>query len=188
MAALDPALAAAAPGGVLVVDFGAQYSQLIARRIRECRVVRLPCCTTRRPTRSSRSSRPASCCRAPASVYEPGAPALDRASWSWGSRCWASATACRRWPRRFGEVTRTGAGEFGKTALTVRSRRGIFGDLAAEVCWMSHRDAVARPPDGFAVTAETPGSPVAAMESRARGLYAVQFHPEVVHTPSAPTS
>src|SRR5699024_10920324 len=82
-----------------------------------------------------------------------------------------------------GEVARTGAGEFGHTALRVLAREGMFAQLAVDGCWMSHRDAVVTAPAGFAVTAETEGAPVAAMEDHARRLYAVQFHPEVAHTP-----
>ena len=82
-----------------------------------------------------------------------------------------------------GEVARTGAGEYGKTPITVRSREGMFHAMPAEQCWMSHRDAVSRAPEGFTVTAETSSSPVAAMENPSRRMYGVQFHPEVVHTP-----
>ena len=82
-----------------------------------------------------------------------------------------------------GEVARTGAAEFGKTELDVRG--GVLLHDVGEVdsCWMSHNDAVVRAPDGFGVTASTPSTPVAAMEDPERGLYAVQFHPEVQHTP-----
>ncbi len=168
-----------------MVDFGAQYSQLIARRIRECRVFSAVV-PHDSPPDEILALEPAGLVLSggPASVYEPGAPALDPRLLELGIPVLGICYGMQAMAQALGgEVARTGAGEFGKTALTVRSRRGIFGDLAAEVCWMSHRDAVARPPDGFAVTAETPGSPVAAMESRARGLYGVQFHPEVVHTP-----
>jgi GMP synthase (glutamine-hydrolysing) len=170
---------------VLVVDFGAQYSQLIARRIRECRVFSavVPHDT---PPEEILALEPAGLVLSggPASVYEPGAPALDARLLELGVPVLGICYGMQAMALTLGgDVARTGAGEFGKTALTVRSRRGMFGDLPAEVCWMSHRDAVARAPEGFNVTAETSASPVAAMESRARRLYAVQFHPEVVHTP-----
>jgi GMP synthase (glutamine-hydrolysing) len=182
---LDPALAAAAPGGVLVVDFGAQYSQLIARRIRECRVFSavVPHDT---PPEEIRRLEPAGLVLSggPASVYEPGAPALDARLLDLGIPVLGICYGMQSMAQALGgEVAHTGRGEFGKTAMEVRSRDGLFHDLPAESCWMSHRDAVVRAPDGFRVTAETAGAPVAAMEHRARRLYGVQFHPEVVHTP-----
>ena len=120
-AALDPALAAAAPGGVLVVDFGAQYSQLIARRIRECRVFSAVVAARHaRRRRSWPSTRPAWCCRAgPASVYEPGAPALDPRLLELGIPVLGICYGMQSMAQALGgEVARTGAGEFGKTPIT----------------------------------------------------------------------
>jgi GMP synthase (glutamine-hydrolysing) len=184
-APLDPALAAAAPGGVLVVDFGAQYSQLIARRIRECRVFSavVPHDT---PPEELQALEPAGLVLSggPASVYEPGAPALDARLLELGIPVLGICYGMQSMAQALGgEVAHTGRGEFGKTAMEVRSRDGLFHDLPAESCWMSHRDAVVKAPEGFRVTAETAGAPVAAMEHRARRLYGVQFHPEVIHTP-----
>jgi GMP synthase (glutamine-hydrolysing) len=83
-----------------------------------------------------------------------------------------------------GEVLGTGTGEFGKTDVDLRPESVLFSELPAEqVCWMSHRDTVTEAPEGFVVTASTPTTPVAAMEDPSRGLYGVQFHPEVLHTP-----
>jgi hypothetical protein len=82
-----------------------------------------------------------------------------------------------------GVVTNNGTGEFGRTDIRVHSREGLFRDLPAETCWMSHRDAVTTAPEGFTVTAETAGAPIAAIEDRAGRRFGVQFHPEVVHTP-----
>jgi GMP synthase (glutamine-hydrolysing) len=83
-----------------------------------------------------------------------------------------------------GEVGRTGTAEFGKTAVELDGSAVLFDDLAHdETCWMSHNDAVVRVPDGFRVTASSPGAAIAAMEHVERGIHAVQFHPEVVHTP-----
>ena len=182
---LDPALAAAAPGGVLVVDFGAQYSQLIARRIRECRVFSAVVPHDTPPEEIVRLE-PAGLVLSggPASVYEPGAPALDPRLLDLGIPVLGICYGMQSMAQALGgEVARTGAGEFGKTPLRVRSREGMFADLPAETCWMSHRDAVTRAPEGFRVTAETAGAAVAAMEHDGRRLYGVQFHPEVVHTP-----
>jgi GMP synthase (glutamine-hydrolysing) len=182
---LDPQLASAVPGGVLVVDFGAQYSQLIARRIRECRVFAavVPHDT---PPEEIAALEPAGLVLSggPASVYAPGAPALEPALLQLGVPVLGICYGMQAMARALGgDVARTGGAEFGRTAIEVRSRDGLFHDLPAEVCWMSHNDAVARAPEGFEVTASTSGSPVAAMEHRARRFYAVQFHPEVVHTP-----
>jgi GMP synthase (glutamine-hydrolysing) len=152
---------------VLVVDFGAQYSQLIARRIRECRVFSAVV-PHDSPPEEILALEPAGLVLSggPASVYEPGAPALDPRLLELGIPVLGICYGMQAMALAMGgEVARTGAGEFGKTALTVRSRRGMFGDLAAEVCWMSHRDAVAKAPAGFAVTADTPGSPRASMPS-----------------------
>ncbi len=182
---LDPALAKAAPGGVLVVDYGAQYSQLIARRIRECRVFSALVPHDVAPAEIA-ALEPAGLVLSggPSSVYEDGAPALQPELLELGIPVLGICYGMQAMARALGgEVAHTGGGEFGRTALRVTSRDGLFGDLPAEQCWMSHRDAVVRPPDGFTVTAETDGAPVAAMESRERRMYGVQFHPEVVHTP-----
>ena len=83
-----------------------------------------------------------------------------------------------------GTVARTGLSEFGKTTLNVLEQGLILDSMRKEEqCWMSHRDSITEPPPGFEVLAATQGAPVAAMEDRERGFYAVQFHPEVVHTP-----
>ena len=183
--ALDPALAAAVPGGVLVVDYGAQYSQLIARRIRECRVFSALVPHDIPPDEVA-ALRPAGLVLSggPASVYAPGAPPLDPAFLRLGVPVLGICYGMQAMAQALGgEVARTGAAEYGKTRLRVTSREGLFADLPTETCWMSHRDAVVTAPPGFRVTAETDASPVAAMEDPARRLYGVQFHPEVRHTP-----
>ena len=168
------------------MDFGAQYSQLIARRIRECRVFSAVVPHDSPPDEIlALSPRGLVLSGGPASVYEPGAPALDPRLLELGIPVLGICYGMQAMAQALGgEVARTGAGEFGKTALTVRSRRGMFGDLAAEVCWMSHRDG-GRPrrPRASPSRPTPPGRRSRRMESRARGLYAVQFHPEVVHTP-----
>jgi GMP synthase (glutamine-hydrolysing) len=182
--ALDSSLADAAPGGVLVVDYGAQYSQLIARRIRECRVFSalLPHDT---PPEEVAALRPAGLVLSggPASVYAPGAPALNPALLDLGIPVLGICYGMQAMAQALGgDVAPTGTAEYGKTAISARGG-GLFGELPVEICWMSHRDAVVRAPAGFGVTAETAASPVAAMEDPVRRLYGVQFHPEVVHTP-----
>ncbi|MFN8108823.1 MAG: glutamine-hydrolyzing GMP synthase [Thermoleophilia bacterium] len=183
--ALDPALASAVPGGVLVVDFGAQYAQLIARRIRECRVFSAVVPHDVDPQQvAALHPKGLVLSGGPASVYEPGAPELNAELLKLGVPVLGICYGLQAMAQALGgEVTRNDSGEFGKTPLTVTERDSLFRDLAAEQCWMSHRNAVTRVPEGFVVTAQSPDAPVAAMEHRARGLYGVQFHPEVVHTP-----
>jgi GMP synthase (glutamine-hydrolysing) len=168
-----------------VVDFGAQYAQLIARRVRECHVYSEIVPFDASPGDLA-ARRPAGIVLSggPASVYEPGAPELEPGILDLGvpvlGICYgqqAMATVLG------GEVTATGTREYGRTDL--RATGGVlFRDLPpGQVVWMSHGDAVTAAPDGFRVTATTEGSPVAAMEDPERGLFAVQFHPEVAHTP-----
>jgi len=182
---LDPQLASSAPGGVLVIDFGAQYSQLIARRIRECRVFSALMAHDADPAEiAAMKPRGLVLSGGPASVYVDGAPALNPALLELGIPVLGICYGMQSMAQALGgDVQRTDAAEFGKTDLDVLERDGLFSDLAADQCWMSHRDAVVSAPDGFTVTARTGGAPVAAMEDPARRMYGVQFHPEVVHTP-----
>jgi GMP synthase (glutamine-hydrolysing) len=174
------------PRPVFVVDFGAQYAQLIARRVRECHVyseivpydVPPPDLAARRPAAIILSG-------GPASVYEPGAPALNAALLDLGvpvlGICYGQQAMAQALG---GEVRPTGAREYGRTDLEAMSSAVLFRDLPGQQSvWMSHADTVIRAPDGFRVTAHTGSSPVAAMEEPERGLFAVQFHPEVAHTP-----
>jgi GMP synthase (glutamine-hydrolysing) len=117
-------------------------------------------------------------------VYEEGAPGIDSQVFGLGvpvlGICYGQQLMARSLG---GEVAATGAREYGRTDLEVRGRGVLLGDLGErEMVWMSHADSVVSPPDGFRVTASTGGSPVAAMEDPERGLFAVQFHPEVAHT------
>ena len=172
---------------VLVLDFGGQYSQLIARRIRECGVFSemLPASAPIERV-LERSPKALVLSGGPASVYDPGAPEFPAElvdldipilGICFGMQVMAKALG--------GRVEAAEAGEFGRTDLTVTGDGGVLlGGLPKEqTCWMSHRDSVFEAPDEFEAIAATPGSPVAAMESSARGLYGIQFHPEVVHTP-----
>ena len=171
---------------MLVLDFGAQYAQLIARRVRECRVRSelVPHDITPEEVLAKNPVRPHPLGRPGLDLRRRRAAARPAAARSSGSRCWASATACRPWRDALGgDVARTGGAEFGKTELDVRGGVLLHDVGDVDSCWMSHNDAVVRAPDGFGVTASTPSTPVAAMEDPERGLYAVQFHPEVQHTP-----
>jgi GMP synthase (glutamine-hydrolysing) len=170
---------------VFVLDFGAQYSQLIARRIRECRVYceLLPHDT---PVAEILARRPAGLVFSggPASVYEPGAPTVDPALYSAGIPILGICYGMQLMARQLGgEVNPPDEREYGKTDLYVDAPDTLFEGLNTSlVCWMSHGDRVDAPPPGFQVLAHTPNSPVAAIADSDRRLYGVQFHPEVTHT------
>ena len=172
---------------VLVLDFGGQYSQLIARRIRECGVFAelLPFDTDPELIRE-RTPKALVLSGGPASVYEPGAPEFPAELLELGAPVLGICYGMQAMVRTLGgRVEAADAGEFGRTDLALLDGGGsLLRDLPAEQhCWMSHRDAVFEPPPGFSALAASPGSPVAACESPERGLYGIQFHPEVVHTP-----
>jgi GMP synthase (glutamine-hydrolysing) len=170
---------------VLVVDFGAQYAQLIARRVREAHVFSeiVPATITaeevarRRPGAIILSG-------GPKSVYEVPAPTLDPAIYELGVPMLGICYGAQLMALQLGgEVARTGAGEYGRTPLTRVAGASVLDDWPeSTTCWMSHGDAITRAPEGFSVTASTPGAPVAVMEDPARRLLATQFHPEVAHT------
>ncbi|MDX6663592.1 MAG: hypothetical protein QOG09_1694, partial [Solirubrobacterales bacterium] len=179
-----------APAGteeVLVLDFGGQYSQLIARRIRECGVYAelLPHSTPLEQIRA-RAPRALVLSGGPASVYEPGAPELRQELLELGIPVLGICYGMQAMVRTLGgRVEGADVGEFGRTELELRDGGGrlLEGLPASQSCWMSHRDSVFEPPPGFLALAASPGSPVAAVEDSERGLYGIQFHPEVVHTP-----
>ncbi len=170
---------------VLVVDFGAQYAQLIARRVREAHAYSEIVPATIGAAEVARRS-PAAIILSggPRSVYETPAPSLDPAIYDLGIPILGICYGAQLMARQLGgEVARTGAGEYGRTEVTrVGDTVLLEGWPDASTCWMSHGDAITRAPEGFAVTAATREAPVAAMENPARGLYATQFHPEVAHT------
>jgi len=172
---------------VLVLDYGGQYSQLIARRIRECGVFAelLPHDTALEKI-SARNPSALVLSGGPASVYSEGAPELRQELLDLGLPVLGICYGMQAMVQALGgRVEGAEAGEFGRTELTLTNGGGrLLADLPAEQqCWMSHRDAVFEPPAGFAALAASPGSPVAAFESPERRLYGIQFHPEVVHTP-----
>jgi GMP synthase (glutamine-hydrolysing) len=170
---------------VLVVDFGAQYAQLIARRIREANVYS-ELVPHSMPVAGMLARRPAAIILSggPSSVYEPDAPQVDPALFDTGVPILGICYGFQAMALALGgEVTRTGLREFGGTALTVHGGVLLQDLPAADSVWMSHGDCVSAAPHGFTVTADSPGSPVAAFEDRTRRLAGVQFHPEVKHTP-----
>ncbi|HEX6585944.1 MAG TPA: glutamine-hydrolyzing GMP synthase, partial [Solirubrobacterales bacterium] len=175
---------------VLVLDFGGQYSQLIARRIRECGVFSelLPHDSEIERIRE-RGPRGLVLSGGPASVYAEGAPALRKELLELGIPVLGICYGMQLMVHELGgRVEQAPAGEFGRSRLTLSDGGGtLLGGLPAEQqCWMSHRDTVYEPPPGFAALASSSESPVAACEDTSRGLYGIQFHPEVVHTPYGP--
>jgi len=170
---------------VLVVDLGGQYSQLIARRVRECRVYS-ELVGHDVPPEQIRARNPLALVLSggPASVYAVGAPRVDPKLFELGIPTLGICYGMQLMAQELGgRIDRTGASEFGKTAL--RAGEGaLFDGLPDEqVVWMSHRDTVVEAPPGAEVVAGSPSTPIAAFEHPERGLYGVQFHPEVVHTP-----
>ncbi|MGH3731399.1 MAG: glutamine-hydrolyzing GMP synthase, partial [Micromonosporaceae bacterium] len=174
------------PRPVLVVDFGAQYAQLIARRVREARVYS-EIVPHSMPVAEMLARDPAAIILSggPASVYEPGAPQVDPAMFHAEVPVFGICYGFQAMARAIGgNVAKTGLREYGGTPLAVLSPGVLFKGLDAEQqVWMSHGDSVAEAPPGFTVTAGSSGAPVAAFEDPARRLAGVQFHPEVAHTP-----
>jgi len=169
---------------VVVVDFGAQYAQLIARRVREAHVYSeiVPCTVTADELRR-RAPGAIILSGGPASVHVPGAPLLDPAVYELGipilGICYGAQLVAQQLG---GEVGRSGRGEYGRTRLTRTAESALLGAEGERTVWMSHFDAIVRAPEGFSATASTPDAPVAAMEDPARRIWATQYHPEVVHT------
>ncbi len=171
---------------VLVVDFGAQYAQLIARRVREAHVFSeiVPRDITADEV-AAHAPIGIILSGGPASVYEVGAYGVDKGVFELGipvlGICYGHQVLANGLG---GTVERNDVAEYGPAELTVTTDAVLFSGLPVEQpVWMSHRDSVTEAPPGFVVTASTGDSPVAAMEDSERGLYGVQFHPEVAHTP-----
>ena len=168
-----------------MVDLGGQYSQLIARRVREARVYS-ELVSHRASADEVRRRNPVALILSggPASVYAEGAPHVDPGLYELGVPTLGICYGMQLMALELGgRVDRTGAGEFGKTELKA-SESELFRDLPAEQqVWMSHRDSVVAPPAGARVVAGSATTPIAAFEDHRRRLYGVQFHPEVVHTP-----
>ena len=172
---------------VLVVDFGAQYAQLIARRVREAHVyseivphtISIDEIQAKNPSAIIFSG-------GPKSVHVEGAPTIDADVYTLGvpilGICYGAQLIAQQLG---GRVDRTGRGEYGRAPLTVHNRGMLFGGAMPDEqqVWMSHFDAIVSAPSGFIVTASSPDAPVAALEDAARSIYGVQFHPEVAHTP-----
>jgi GMP synthase (glutamine-hydrolysing) len=170
---------------VLVVDLGGQYSQLIARRVRECRVYsELVGHTASADEIRARNPLALILSGGPASVYAEGAPRVDPAIFELGVPTLGICYGMQLMAQDLGgRVERTGVSEFGKTDLRTHEGALFAGTPEEQTCWMSHRDSVTAPPEGSRVVAGSGSTPIAAFEHEERKLYGVQFHPEVVHTP-----
>ncbi len=171
---------------IVVLDYGGQYSQLIARRVRDCGVfsellphhVPIEQVAARKPRGIILSG-------GPASVYAEGAPHLDRRLLELGVPVLGICYGMQLLVHELGgKVEQAEVGEFGRSDLTVSEPGVLLAGMPAEqTCWMSHRDTVFEPPPGFTALASSTASPVAAVESVEKAIYGIQFHPEVVHTP-----
>ncbi len=170
---------------ILVVDFGGQYNQLIARRVRECHVYS-EIVPYGKALDAIRDKRPQGVIftGGPNSVYEPGAAAISEEVFALGvpilGICYGSQLMMHLLG---GRVARAPEREYGKTEVTVDTASKLFQGVSKKtVCWMSHNDFIEQAAPGFTVSASTAHCPVAAVEQPEKGLYAVQFHPEVLHT------
>ena len=175
-----------AKGPVLVVDFGAQYAQLIARRVREANVYS-ELVPHSMPVDEMLAKDPQAIILSggPASVYEPGAPDIDPKIFEAGVPVLGICYGFQVMAHELGgDVDKAALGEYGKTSATIDASEGLLANSPSEQnTWMSHGVAVKRAPEGFTVLAHTEGAPVAAMQDANRKLYGVQWHPEVKHTP-----
>ena len=170
---------------ILVLDFGGQYNQLIARRVRECNVY-CEVHSSDMPVSEIRAMAPKGIILTggPNSVYDPASPHADQELFSLGMPilgiCYGAQLVAYQLG---GKVATAPTSEYGKTKTSVDTAKGLFKNWAAEsVTWMSHTDYIEAAPEGFDVTGHTANCPVAAMQDVSKGYYAVQFHPEVVHT------
>jgi GMP synthase (glutamine-hydrolysing) len=169
---------------VLVVDFGAQYAQLIARRVRDAGVYSeiVPASITAAEV-ARRAPAGVIFSGGPKSVHVPGAPAVDPAVYELGvpilGICYGAQLVAQQLG---GEVAPTGRGEYGRTDLVASGEGSVLID-GDQTVWMSHFDSIVRAPDGFVVTARTADAAVAVLEHAGRRIHGVQFHPEVAHTP-----
>ena len=175
-----------ANGPVLVVDFGAQYAQLIARRVREAGVYS-ELVPHSMPVDEILAKDPKAIILSggPASVFEPGAPTIDTKVFESGVPVLGICYGFQVMAYELGgKVDKAALGEYGKTSATIDDADGILADSpAGQTTWMSHGVAVEQAPAGFEVLAHTEGAPVAAMADESRKLYGVQWHPEVKHSP-----
>ena len=169
---------------VLVVDFGAQYAQLIARRVREAHVYSeiVPHTVTAEEV-AAKNPLAIILSGGPSSVYEPGSPSLDPGIVALGIPVFGICYGFQVMAQQLGgDVSNTGLREYGATEVAVNGGVLFDGQPAEQTCWMSHGDRVETAPPGFDVTASTSVTPVAAFENRESKMFGVQWHPEVLHS------
>ena len=171
---------------ILILDFGGQYNQLIARRVRECGVYSELHGYEQMDLAAIRDFDPKGIIftGGPQSAYGEGAPSIDDGVFSLGIPILGICYGAQLMAYRLGgDIASAPTSEYGRTEVIIDDKDGILsGADDVNVCWMSHTDYISRPPEGFVITAHTADCPVAGMEDRSRGFYAVQFHPEVDHT------
>ena len=170
---------------VIVLDFGGQYNQLIARRVRECNVYcEIYSYKTDLAKIKARNPKGIIFTGGPNSAYLPDSPTIDPEIYTWGvpilGICYGSQLMMHMLG---GHVCKAPEREYGKTLVDLDTASPLFTDLPDQnVCWMSHNDYIEQAAPGFEIVAHTPNCPVAAAQDPSRGLYCVQFHPEVLHT------
>ena len=170
---------------IIVLDFGGQYNQLIARRVRECNVYcEVHPCTMSLEKIREMAPKGIIFTGGPNSVYKDDSPTCPKEIYELGipvlGICYGSQLMAYQLG---GRVETAPVSEYGKTEVEVDNSSKLFEDVSPKtICWMSHTDYIAEAPEGFRVTAHTPVCPVAAMERPEKNWYAVQFHPEVLHT------
>ncbi|MCI9488395.1 MAG: glutamine-hydrolyzing GMP synthase [Lachnospiraceae bacterium] len=170
---------------IVVLDFGGQYNQLIARRVRECNVYcEVHPYSMELDRLKAMNPRGIIFTGGPNSVYGEGAPLCEKELFELGIPILGICYGSQAMAYMLGGTVETApVSEYGKTEVSVERGAAIFEGVSEQtICWMSHTDYISKAPEGFRVTAHTPVCPVAAMECPERGLYAVQFHPEVMHT------
>jgi len=174
------------PSRILILDFGSQYTQVIARRVRECQVYsEIARCDISAQEIGQLDLKGIILSGGPASVYEKGAPQIDPKIFSLGIPILGICYGMQLMARHLGgEVEFSPRREYGAGILHIDERTPLFDGLGEQMdIWSSHGDKLAAPPDGFRVVAHTENSAFGAIEDTARKLYALQFHPEVAHTP-----
>ena len=170
---------------VIVIDFGGQYNQLVARRVRECNVY-CEIYSYRTDIEQIKAMNPKGIILTggPNSCYEEGAPTYTRELFELGVPVLGLCYGAQLMMHVLGgKVERASVREYGKTEVMVENTSALFGDVASTtICWMSHFDYISKIAPGFVITAHTADCPVAAAENAEKKLYAIQFHPEVLHT------
>ncbi len=170
---------------VIVIDFGGQYNQLVARRVRECNVY-CEIYSYRTDIEQIKAMNPKGIILTggPNSCYEPDSPTYTKELFELGIPVLGLCYGAQLMMHVLGgKVEKAPVREYGKTEVMVDTASPLFGNVApTTICWMSHFDYISKPAPGFNIVAHTADCPVAAAENREKNLYAIQFHPEVLHT------